>query len=142
MYAAAAHHMDKGFLITGGIGNGYRRLASSEITVDGVTFEDFTPLPTHGLSHHCMVALNDEDDGDFFLAGGCCSNSKRVYIHKSGKWNDMARIPTARYGTKPSLEMGNELICLKALHCRPHVWPCQGKPRGKGGKDCGCRWVL
>ena len=139
--AAAAHHKDKGFIITGGYSdNG--RLSSTEITKDGLYFEDFTPLPI-ALSSHCMVALNEDDDGDFFVAGGWTGNSysKRVFIHKGDHWNEMTEMPTARSGKKPSLEMENELICLIAHHCRPHVWPCQGKPRGKGGKDCGCRWV-
>ena len=100
MYAAAAHHEDKGFLITGGKGNG-GRLSSTEITKDGVTFEDFTPLPI-ALSSHCMVALNDPADGDFFLAGGYTSSqSKRAFIHKGNQWDEMAEMPTARYGKKP-----------------------------------------
>ena len=102
-YAAAAHHEDKGFIITGGVnGNGW--LSSTEITKDGVTFELFTPLPI-ALFSHCIVALNDEEDGDFFVAGGFSSSySKRSFIHKGNQWNEMTEMPTARAGKKPSLE--------------------------------------
>ena len=112
LYAAAAHHEDKGFLITGGIGpyNGYSRLSSTEITKDGLTFEDFTQLPI-GLYYHCMIAFNGGDDGDFFVAGGASSTySKRVFIHKGNQWNEMTEMPTARSGKKPSLEIENKLI--------------------------------
>ena len=104
MYAAAAHHEDKGFLIPGGKGNG-GRLSSTEITKDGVTFEDFTPLPI-ALWQHCMVALNDPDDGDFFVAGGQQGwiSSKRAFIHKGNQWNETTGMPTARHSKKQSLE--------------------------------------
>ena len=117
-YSAAVHHKKKGFLITGGY-DGSRRLASSEITKDGVTFEYFTPLPI-ALQGHCVVALNDVDDGDvgdFFVAGGSGgSNNKRAFIHKiSHWWVEVAEMPTARYGKKPDLEIVNVLIlCVKS----------------------------
>ena len=107
-WAAAAHHQDKGFIVTGG-SSGYL-LSSTEISKDGVTFEDFTPLPI-AVYGHCMVALNDPDDGDFFVAGGSTGSfSKRVFIHKDDQWNEMTEMPTARRGKEPSLEMENELI--------------------------------
>ena len=100
-YAAAAHHLDKGFIITAGYGNG--DLSSTEITKDGVTFEDFAPLPI-ALWQHCIVALNDPADGDFFVAGGRTSSgfSKRAFIHKGNQWNEMSQMPTARSGKKPN----------------------------------------
>ena len=100
-YSAAAHHETKGFLITGGYGIG-GRLSSTEITKDGVTFEDFTPLPI-ALERHCAVALNDEDEGDFFVAGGY-PTSKRAFIHKGNHWNETTEMPTARHSKKQSLE--------------------------------------
>ena len=106
MYAAAAHHEDKGFLITGGQNGWNNRHSSTEITEDGVTFEDFTPLPI-ALERHCAVALNDEDDGDFFVAGGYNSDrqeSKRAFIHKGNHWNETTEMPTARQSKKQSLE--------------------------------------
>ena len=111
-FSAAAHHEKKGFLITGGY-NG-RRLSSTEITKDGLTFEDFTPLPI-ALWKHCAVALNDEDAGDFFVAGGHSysggySVSKRAFIHKGDQWNEMAELSTARYCKKPSLEMESKYV--------------------------------
>ena len=110
--AAAAHHEDKGFLITGGWGSKdgsdpKNRLPSTEITKDGVTFEYFTPLPV-AYQELCMVALNDEDDGDFFVAGGWDGGRdsiKRAFIHKGNQWNEITPMPTARRGKKPSLEM-------------------------------------
>merc|ERR1711879_93780 len=102
--AAAAHHEDKGFLITGGFGGSWPHHSSTEITRDGVTFEEFTPLPI-ALYEHCMIALNDDEDGDFFVAGGYSSTySKRAFIHKGGQWDEMTEMPTARDGKKPSLE--------------------------------------
>ena len=109
-YSAAAHHEKKGFLITGGYRNG--PMSSTEITKDGVTFEYFTPLPI-GVINHCAVALNDEEDGDFFVGSGSIpgspgipsSYSKRAFIHKGGKWNEMTQMVHARSGKKPSLEM-------------------------------------
>ena len=107
-YAAAAHHLDKGFIISAGYGNGY--LSSTEITKDGVTFEDFTPLPI-ALYAHCAVALNDEEDGDFFVAGGWTGRyNKRAFIHKGNEWNEMTEMPTARSSKEPSLEIEKELI--------------------------------
>merc|ERR1712027_219189 len=41
-----------------------------------------------------MVALNEDDDGDFFIASG----SKKAFIYKGGQWNMMTQMPTARYG--------------------------------------------
>ena len=113
-YAAAAHHRHKGFLITGGEGDHEPPPHSStEITQDGVIFVDFTPLPI-ALIWHCAVALNDENDGDFFVAGGLGDDhiaSKRAFIHKGNQWNEMTEMPTAREGRKPSLEIENELPC-------------------------------
>ena len=111
-YSAAAHHDVKGFLIMGGIVSGTR--SSTEITKDGVTFEDFTPLPI-ALERHCAVALNDEDAGDFFVAGGHSysggySVSKRAFIHKGDQWNEMAELSFARYCKKPSLEMESKYV--------------------------------
>ena len=138
-YSAAAHHEKKGFLITGG--HNRQHLSSCEITKDGVTFEDFTPLPI-ALHHHCAVALNyNDDDGDFFVAGGI-PTSNRAFIHKGGQWNEMTRMPTARYGKKPSLEMENELICLKHFIAGLMCGPVRASPGGRvekivaaGGQD-------
>ena len=147
-YSAAAHHEKKGFLITGGLwyqSKPYtsRYLSSCEITKDGLTFEDFTPLPI-GLWHHCAVALNDDnDEGDFFVAGGDNRQKpKRTFIHKSNQWNEMTQMPTGRQGKKPSLEIENELTCLKhfiaGLMCGP-VRASQGgrveKIVAAGGQD-------
>ena len=100
--AAAAHHIDKGFLITGGWDGS--RHSSTEITKDGVTFEDFTPLPI-ALYAHCMVALNDDEDGDFFVAGGWTGRyNKRAFIHNGSHWNEMTEMPTGRRSKKQSLE--------------------------------------
>ena len=109
MWAAAAHHEDKGFLITGGVGIGWNHLSSTEITKDGVTFEDFTPLPI-ALNEHCMVALNDEDAGDFFVASGAepvAGTSKRAFIHKGNQRNEMTEMANDRIGKKPTLEIEN-----------------------------------
>ena len=142
MYAAAAHHEDKGFLITGGQNGWNNRHSSTEITKDGVTFEDFTPLP-RALSYHCMVALNDPADGDFFVAGGY-PTSKRAFIHKGNQWDEMAEMPTARYRKKPSLEIENELICLKHFIAGLMCGPVRASPGGRvekivaaGGRDIG-----
>ena len=116
-YSAAAHHEKKGFIITGGY-DGSRRLASSEITKDGVSFEYFTPLPI-ALQGHCAVALNDDDDGDLFVTGGSTggfftsiSYNKRAFMHKMNHWwVEVAGMPTARESKKPSLEIINVLIC-------------------------------
>ena len=98
-FFAAAHHSVKGFLVTGGYGdNG--RLSSTEITLDGITFANFTPLP-FGLKGHCMVALDEDNDGDFFLGGGDLpdvNHNKKVFIHRSSEWVEMAEMPTARQG--------------------------------------------
>ena len=132
-WAAAAHHQDKGFIVTGG-SSGYL-LSSTEISKDGVTFEDFTPLPI-ALSGHCAVALNDNEDGDFFVAGGwaCssqCSVSKRVFIHKNNQWYEVTEMPTSRYGKKPSLEIENELICLKHFIAGLMCGPVRASPGGR-----------
>ena len=130
-YSAAAHHEKKGFIITGGYDDS-RRLASSEITKDGVTFEDFTPVPI-GLHGHCMVALNDPADSDFFITGGYYSgNSKRAFIHKiSHWWVDVAEMSLGRRGKKPSLEMENEFIYLNHFIADLMCGPVRASPGGR-----------
>merc|ERR1711879_325082 len=94
---AAAHHKDLGFLITGGKHpESYK--TSTEITRDGVTFEAFTPLPI-GLRSHCMVALDGDEEGDFFVGGGHSSGQqydKRAYIYKINQWVEVEELPTGR----------------------------------------------
>ena len=94
--AAAAHHIELGFLITGGE---YRK-SSTEITADGVTWDLFTPLPIN-LYGHCLVAL-DSDYGDFFIVGGRSSRDfeKRSFIHKNSQWTEVKAMPTPRSGKK------------------------------------------
>ena len=96
--AAAAHHIELGFLITGGE---YRK-SSTEITADGVTWDLFTPLPIN-LYGHCLVAL-DSDYGDFFTVGGQRGSdgksNKRAFIYKNSQWTEVEEMPTARYCKK------------------------------------------
>ena len=100
---AAAHHKDLGFLITGGkYPDDYK--SSTEITTDGVTFEAFTPLPV-GLRDHCMVALDGDEEGDFFVGGGDISIGKyrkEAFIHKNNQWMDVKELPTGSRGKKPN----------------------------------------
>ena len=134
-YSAAAHHEKKGFIITGGY-DGSRRLASTEITKDGVTFEHFSPLPI-ALQGHCVVALNEDDDGDggdFFVAGGASNsgNSKRAFIHKiSHWWVDVAEMSLGRRGKKPSLEIENEFIYLNHFIADLMCGPVRASPGGR-----------
>ena len=100
-FFAAAHHQVKGFLVSGS--NDRTRLSSTEITVDGITFADFTPLP-FALGDNCMVAL-DGDDGDFFLGGGdlpVSKHNKRAFIHRGNQWVEVREMPTARQGKMPN----------------------------------------
>ena len=123
MFFAAAHHSVIGFLVTGG-SNGSARLSSTEITVDGITFADFTPLP-FAINDHCLVALDLDDDGDFFLGGGdidSAPHNKRAFVHRGSQWVEVNEMPTARQGKKPTLELQNELsliLCLAGLECGP-----------------------
>ena len=95
---AGAHHSQLGFLVSGGYGL-YSRLSTTEITTDGMTFTAYTPLPI-GLESHCMVAL-DGDDGEFFLAGGYSFDyNRRSFIHRGNRWDEVAPMPTTRYGKK------------------------------------------
>ena len=97
-FFAAAHHKVKGFLVTGGHSNA--RLLSTEITVDGITFADFTPLP-FALHDHCLVALDGYDDGDFFLTGGDTSSTphnKKAFVYRGSQWVEVTQMPTSRQG--------------------------------------------
>ena len=98
-FFAAAHHSVKGFLVTGGYGdNG--RLSSTEITLDGITFADFTPLP-FAVHDHCLVALDGYDDGDFFLTGGDTTDTphnNKAFVYRGSQWVEVTRMPTARQG--------------------------------------------
>ena len=120
---AAAHHKDLGFLITGGKWPESFK-SSTEITRDGDTFEAFTPLPI-GLRAHCMVALDGDEEGDFFVGGGDKSGqkyTKSAYIYKSNQWVGVEELPTGSRGKKPYLDIHNELCCklfLAALMCGP-----------------------
>ena len=99
-FFAAAHHSVKGFLVSGGYSN--VRLSSTEITLDGITFADFTPLP-FAVHDHCMVALNEDDDGEFFLGGGdvdSTPHNKRAFVHRGSQWVEVREMPTARQGKK------------------------------------------
>ena len=109
--SAAAHHKDLGFLITGGKSSGDHFKSSTEITKDGVTFEDFTPLPI-GLRQHCLVALDGDEDGDFFVVGGQMSGgyNKRAFTHKGNQWVEVEEVPTARRGKKPNLELLRHIL--------------------------------
>ena len=107
-FFAAAHHEVKGFLVTGSNGNGKNsdpRLSSTEITIDGITFVDFTPLP-FALGDHCMVALDGDNDGDFFLVGGdqddglAAQHNKKAFVHRGSQWGEVREMPTARQGKK------------------------------------------
>ena len=96
-FFAAAHHKVKGFLVAGSNGP---QLQSTEITVDGITFADFTPLP-FALGDSCMVALDEDNDGDFFLGGGDlpgANHNKKAFIHRSSQWVEVTEMPTARQG--------------------------------------------
>ena len=55
--------------------------------------------------------MDDDNDGDFFVAGG--QNIKKVFIHSGNQWHEMTDMSTVRRGKEPSLEIENELICLK-----------------------------
>lgn len=105
---AAAHHKDLGFLITGGEDGGYK--SSTEITKDGVTFEDFDPLP-YSVTKHCAVAL-DGPNGDFFVAGGWSSSApdeKRAFVYKGSNWVQMSSMAIGRNGKKTNLGRQNEI---------------------------------
>ena len=96
--ASVAHHPQLGLLVSGGW-NGSADLSSSELSTDGRTFSAFTPLPI-ALSSHCVVAL-DGDDGEFFLAGGYSFDyNRRSFIHRGNRWDEVAPMPTTRYGKK------------------------------------------
>ena len=120
---AAAHHKDLGFLITGGkYPDDYK--SSTEITRDGITFEAFTSLPV-GLRSHCMVALDGDEEGDFFVGGGDNSiqqYTKSAYIYKNNTWVGVKELPTGRRGKMPNLDLDNEIcwkLFLAALICGP-----------------------
>ena len=93
-WAAAAHHRELGFLIAGhhpypSINLGHLL----QITTDGVTFDQFTPLPNEGAAS-CLVAL-DSDFGNFFACG-----TRGAFIHKTNQWTEVAEMPTPRSGKK------------------------------------------
>ena len=121
---AAAYHKDLGFLVTGGKSSGDSFKTSTEITQDGVTFRAFTSLPI-GVLNHCMVALDGDEEGDFFVGGGDSSvgkYTKKAFIHKDNQWMDAEQLPTGRRGKKPNLDLGDELFWkffLAALICGP-----------------------
>ena len=110
-FFAAAHHSVKGFLVTGGYGS--VRLSSTEITVDGITFADFTPLP-FAVHDHCMVALDGYHDGDFFLTGGDlgATKNKKAFVHKQSRWVEVTEMPTGRQGKIPKWKIKIRLILI------------------------------
>ena len=102
-FFAAAHHSVKGFLVTGG--GGWHK-SSTEITVDGITFVDFTPLP-FAVGDHCLVALDGYSDGDFFLGGGDVDgagipHNKKAFVYRGSQWVEVSEMPTARQGKVPN----------------------------------------
>ena len=126
---AAAHHKDVGFLITGGKWPENFK-SSTEITRDGVTFEAFTPLPV-GLRDHCMVALDGDEEGDFFVGGGDIRGgkySKRAFIYKNNQWMDVKELPTGSRGKKPNLNLSDEL-CWKLFLAEFICGPVRAGPR-------------
>ena len=99
--ASVAHHPQLGLLVSGGWNDSCPcDLSSTELWTDGpTTFSAFTPLPI-ALSSHCVVAL-DRDDGEFFLAGGYSFDyNRRSFIHRGNWWDEVAPMPTERYGKK------------------------------------------
>ena len=118
-FFAAAHHQVKGFLVSGSNDENLR-LSSTEITIDGITFVDFTPLP-FALGDHCMVALDGDNDGDFFLVGGDTDDdtqhNKKAFVHRGSQWVEVREMPTARQGKKP---IGISL-CRKVLNTNPEI---------------------
>ena len=120
---AAAHHKDLGFLITGGKWPENFK-SSTEITRDGVTFEVFTPLPV-GLRDHCMVALDGDEEGDFFVGGGDKWGQKYIkstYIYKNNQWVGVKELPTGRRGKMPNFDIHNEIwwkLFLAVFMCGP-----------------------
>ena len=131
-FAAGAHHLQLGFLVSGGFDGSASLLPTSEISTDGMTFSTFTPLPI-AVYRHCMVAL-DGDDGEFFLAGGYTGpwtpaypSSRRAFIHRRSQWDEVGPMPTARGGKKSNLKMQiRNAIKREALPFSPDVRPSQG----------------
>ena len=108
-HPGGAHHPELGFLVSGG-GHGYK---STEITTDGITFVDFTPIPIK-IYAHCSVALDGRDDGEFFYAGGHEwaedwgvqwgeRGTERAYIHRANQWEEVTPMPTTRRCKKSNL---------------------------------------
>ena len=107
---AAAHHKNLGFLITGGKSTDEFK-SSTEITQDGVTFQPFTSLPI-GVQSHCMVALDGDEEEDFFIGGGDTSAgkySKKAFIYKNNQWINVTELPTGSRGKYPNVDLGDEL---------------------------------
>ena len=128
---AAAHHKDVGFLITGGKWPENFK-SSTEITRDGVTFEAFTPLPV-GLRDHCMVALDGDEEGDFFVGGGDSSvktYTKSTYIYKNNQWVGVRELPTGRRGKMPNFDLHNQ-SCWKLFLAVFMCGPVRASPGGR-----------
>ena len=103
-FSAGAFHPEHGWMISGGLGDGERLLPSSEVTRDGISFEEFPALPI-ALYTHSIVAL-DGDYGDFLVTGGHPGGTRynaRTFIFKN-EWTEVKRMPTARDGKKPNLQ--------------------------------------
>ena len=97
-YSAGAYNRNNGLIITGG----YPAKSSTEQFTDkGLSEMSFTPMPI-GLRAHCLVSLDNADDGGFLLTGGRDgtgdSRNKKTFIYRSAsnKWIQMADMPTAR----------------------------------------------
>ena len=103
-HPGGAHHPELGFLVSGG-GHGFK---STEITTDGITFVDYTPIPI-ALYAHCSVALDGRDDGEFFYAGGHERvgggerGTERAYVHRANQWEEVTPMPTTRRCKKSNL---------------------------------------
>ena len=98
-YSGYAWDHIHGFIMSGGQGmdDDDKPLAHVETTSDGVTFNHFASLPV-GLSHHCLVSLNNA--GDLFLSGGHDGEdhlgNTYMFLNNKGSWDPVEAMPTAR----------------------------------------------
>ena len=79
-----------------------------------------------------MVALDGDEEGDFFVGGGDSSGQqygKRAYIYKINQWVEVEELPTGRVGKKPSFDLNN-VICWKLFLAAFMCGPVRASPGG------------
>jgi len=100
VWSADALSPKYGWVISGGLGDGLKKLSSVKHSHDARNFQMLTPMPI-ALDSHCLVSLGG-NTGELFVAGGVSAGrlNDKTYILKDGVWEEKEKMPTARNDVK------------------------------------------